>query len=37
MDCERKWQTFEDEYLIPLGFAWTVMSVALYVAFVVLQ
>ncbi len=37
MNCESKWQAFEDECLIPLGFGWLVMNVALYVAFVVLQ
>jgi hypothetical protein len=37
MECDSKWQRIEDEYLIPLGFGWTVMIIALYVAFVVLQ
>jgi hypothetical protein len=37
MDCGSKWQKIEDEYLIPVGFGWTVMVIALYVAFVVLQ
>jgi hypothetical protein len=37
MECGSKWQKFEDECLIPLGFGWTVMVIALYVAFVVLN
>ena len=37
MDCGSKWRKIEDDYLIPLGFGWTVLISALYVAFVVLQ
>jgi hypothetical protein len=36
MECGSKWQRIEDEYLIPVGFGWTVMIIALYVAFVLL-
>ncbi len=32
-----KWQKIEDEVLIPLGFGWTVMVMALYFAVVVLK
>ena len=37
MEWKEKWHRFEDECLIPIGFGWTVMAMALYVAFVVLQ
>ena len=32
-----KYRRFEEEYLIPVGFGWTVMVIALYIAEVVLQ
>jgi len=32
-----KYRRFEEEYLIPVGFGWTVMVIALYIAVVVLQ
>jgi hypothetical protein len=38
MDFESsKYRRFEEEYLIPVGFGWTVMVIALYIAVVVLQ
>ncbi len=33
----QKWQKIEDEVLIPIGFGWTVMVMALYFAIVVLK
>jgi hypothetical protein len=32
-----KYRRFEEEYLIPLGFGWTVLVIALYIAEVLLQ
>jgi hypothetical protein len=32
-----KYRRFEEEYLIPVGFGWTVLVIALYIAVVVLQ
>ena len=32
-----RYQRFEEEYLIPVGFGWTVLVIALYIAVVVLQ
>ena len=32
-----KYRKFEEEYLIPVGFGWTVMVIALYIAEVFLQ
>jgi len=32
-----KYRRIEEEYLIPVGFGWTVMMIALYIAVVVLQ
>lgn len=32
-----KYRRFEEEFLIPIGFGWTVMVIALYIAVVVLQ
>ena len=32
-----KYRRIEDEYLIPIGFSWMVMVIALYIAVVVLQ
>ena len=37
MESGSKWQKFEDEVLIPIGFGWTVMVIALYIAMVVLE
>jgi hypothetical protein len=38
MDSESsKYRRIEEEYLIPVGFGWTVMVIALYIAVVVLQ
>ncbi len=32
-----KYRRFEEEYLIPAGFGWVVMVIALYIAVVVLK
>ena len=32
-----RYRRIEEEYLIPVGFGWTVMVIALYIAVVVLQ
>jgi hypothetical protein len=32
-----KWQQIENELLIPAGFGWTVMVIALYIAFVIIR
>lgn len=32
-----KYRRFEEEFLIPVGFGWTVMVIALYIAVVVIQ
>ena len=32
-----KYRRIEEEYLIPVGFGWTVMVIALYIAVVVFQ
>jgi hypothetical protein len=38
MDSETsKYRRFEEEFLIPVGFGWTVLVIALYIANVVLQ
>jgi neutral trehalase len=37
MKSGSKWERIEDEYLIPVGFGWTVTIVALYIAYVVLK
>lgn len=37
MESGSKWQRFEDDVLIPIGFGWTVMVIALYIAVVVLE
>ena len=37
MDSGGKYQKFEEEYLIPAGFSWTVLVIALYIAVVVLK
>lgn len=38
MDSETsKYRTFEEEFLIPVGFGWTVLVIALYIANVVIQ
>lgn len=38
MDSEsNKYRRFEEEFLIPVGFGWTVMVIALYIAVVVIQ
>jgi hypothetical protein len=38
MDSESsKYRRFEEEFLIPVGFGWTVLVIALYIANVVLQ
>ena len=38
MDSETsKYRRFEEEFLIPVGFGWTVLVIALYIAVVVIQ
>ncbi len=37
MESGSKYRRFEEDYLIPVGFGWTVMVVALYIAEVVLK
>lgn len=38
MDSETsKYRRFEEEFLIPVGFGWTVLVIALYIANVVIQ
>jgi hypothetical protein len=36
-DGSEKYRRIEEEYLIPVGFGWTVLVVALYIAMVVLK
>jgi neutral trehalase len=37
MDSDSKYHRIEEEYLIPYGFGWTVMVMALYIAVVILK
>ncbi len=37
MDSGGKYRRLEEEYLIPMGFGWTVLVIALYLAEVVLK
>jgi hypothetical protein len=37
MESGSKYRRIEEEYLIPCGFGWTVLVIALYVAMVVLK